>query len=110
VAKITGLGFSEGGYTGDGGKHEPAGIVHRGEYVVPKHIVHNPAYSGYIQSLERARVGYADGGLVTNTATAQIEQQAMMAEALRSIPLWVSWAEGERMGNQVRMKESMVTI
>ena len=27
-------GFSSGGYTGDGGKYEPAGIVHRGEYVV----------------------------------------------------------------------------
>jgi len=29
------FGFSEGGYTGDGAKHEVAGIVHRGEYVVP---------------------------------------------------------------------------
>ena len=27
-------GYSNGGYTGDGGKYEPAGIVHRGEYVV----------------------------------------------------------------------------
>lgn len=26
--------FDEGGYTGDGGKYEPAGIVHRGEYVI----------------------------------------------------------------------------
>lgn len=28
--------FSDGGYTGIGGKYEPAGIVHRGEYVVPQ--------------------------------------------------------------------------
>ena len=27
-------GYSSGGYTGNGGKYEPAGIVHRGEYVV----------------------------------------------------------------------------
>ena len=27
-------GYSSGGYTGDGGKYEPAGIVHRGEYVI----------------------------------------------------------------------------
>ena len=27
------LSLSSGGYTGDGGKYEPAGIVHRGEYV-----------------------------------------------------------------------------
>ena len=30
------LGFADGGYTGDGGKHEPAGIVHKGEYVINK--------------------------------------------------------------------------
>lgn len=27
-------GYATGGYTGDGGKYEPAGIVHKGEYVV----------------------------------------------------------------------------
>ena len=31
--------FSEGGFTGRGGKYEPAGIVHKGEYVVPKQYV-----------------------------------------------------------------------
>ena len=30
------LGRSSGGFTGRGGKHEPAGIVHKGEHVVPK--------------------------------------------------------------------------
>jgi hypothetical protein len=33
------LGFSSGGYTGRGGKYEPAGIVHKGEYVIPKEQV-----------------------------------------------------------------------
>ncbi|MBE7553199.1 MAG: hypothetical protein HS126_19180 [Anaerolineales bacterium] len=31
----SGQGFAEGGYTGDGNPGEMAGIVHRGEYVVP---------------------------------------------------------------------------
>ncbi len=37
AAAVAGLsgGFAEGGYTGDGGKHQPAGIVHKGEYVMP---------------------------------------------------------------------------
>lgn len=30
------FGFSSGGYTGHGGKYDPAGIVHRGEYVMTK--------------------------------------------------------------------------
>lgn len=32
-------GFAEGGYTGDGGKYEVAGVVHRGEYVMPAETV-----------------------------------------------------------------------
>lgn len=31
--------FADGGFTGRGGKYEPAGIVHKGEYVVPKQYV-----------------------------------------------------------------------
>ena len=29
-------GFSDGGYTGDGGKYDEAGVVHKGEFVVDK--------------------------------------------------------------------------
>lgn len=32
-------GFAEGGYTGRGGKYEPAGTVHKGEYVMPQKTV-----------------------------------------------------------------------
>jgi hypothetical protein len=38
VAAFAG-GFAEGGYTGQGGKYEPAGIVHRGEFVIPQRAV-----------------------------------------------------------------------
>jgi hypothetical protein len=31
--------FDEGGYTGTGPRTQPAGIVHRGEYVMPKEVV-----------------------------------------------------------------------
>lgn len=33
AAATAGIGFSEGGYTGAGGKYDPAGIVHKGEVV-----------------------------------------------------------------------------
>lgn len=33
------LGFATGGYTGDGPVNEPAGIVHKGEYVIPANAV-----------------------------------------------------------------------
>lgn len=36
VAKINGVEFAEGGYTGDGGKYDEAGVVHKGEFVMTK--------------------------------------------------------------------------
>jgi TP901 family phage tail tape measure protein len=53
-------GFSGGGYTGDGGKYEPAGIVHRGEYVWDKETT-----AKYRPQLEAGVLpGYASGGYV----------------------------------------------
>lgn len=36
ISAISGVGFATGGYTGPGGKYDPAGIVHKGEYVFDK--------------------------------------------------------------------------
>ncbi|MGK3273566.1 phage tail tape measure protein [Comamonas kerstersii] len=53
------FGFASGGYTGDGGKYEPAGIVHKGEYVINAAATKRLGL-GYLNSLN----GYANGGLV----------------------------------------------
>lgn len=65
---LTGLfslfGFSDGGYTGPGGKYQPAGVVHRGEYVMSKKATERLGV-GNLESLHRSALkGYADGGLV----------------------------------------------
>jgi hypothetical protein len=36
IAKTLVAGFADGGYTGDGGKYDEAGIVHKGEFVIDK--------------------------------------------------------------------------
>lgn len=56
------FGFAEGGYTGDGGKYQPAGIVHAGEYVMPAHVVRQYG-RGFFDGISGLR-GYADGGFV----------------------------------------------
>ncbi|MGI1273504.1 phage tail tape measure protein [Enterobacter kobei] len=56
----TALGFDGGGYTGSGGKYEPAGIVHRGEFVFTKEATSRIGVS----NLYRMMKGYATGGLV----------------------------------------------
>lgn len=80
-------GFAEGGYTGAGGKYEPAGIVHKGEYVVPQSVNYSPAARPHINALESMRTkGYADGGFVANQSTAPVNQALIMANALKSLP------------------------
>lgn len=59
-------GKADGGYTGDGGKYDPAGIVHRGEWVVPQEVVKKPGMLNFLSHLTYGR-GYADGGLVGST-------------------------------------------
>lgn len=53
------IGFAGGGYTGSGGKYQPAGIVHRGEYVFDAASTSKIGV-GALNSLR----GYAGGGLV----------------------------------------------
>jgi phage-related minor tail protein len=57
-------GFAAGGYTGPGGKYEPAGIVHRGEYVMSKRATDRIGV-GNLEALHRgALAGFAAGGYV----------------------------------------------
>lgn len=57
------FGFADGGYTGDGGKHDVAGVVHKGEWVVPQNVVQKPGMLNFLNQLTYGS-GYADGGLV----------------------------------------------
>ncbi|WP_196258564.1 hypothetical protein [Pelagibacterium limicola] len=57
------FGFAGGGYTGRGSKHQPAGIVHKGEYVFSKEATQK-AGVGNLDALHRSLKGYAEGGLV----------------------------------------------
>ncbi len=52
--------FASGGYTGDGGKYEPKGVVHGGEFVFTKEATSRLGP----ENLYRLMRGYASGGLV----------------------------------------------
>ncbi|MBN5322953.1 phage tail tape measure protein [Serratia marcescens] len=55
----------DGGYTGDGGKYEPKGIVHGGEFVFTKEATRNIGV-GNLYAMMHSAQGYADGGYVGN--------------------------------------------
>ncbi len=64
-SKYTGglVGFDEGGFTGIGGKYTPAGIVHKGEYVITKEATARLG-RGFLDHLNYGSVhrGFANGG------------------------------------------------
>lgn len=94
-------GYAEGGYTGDGEKDEPAGIVHKGEWVAPKEMVQAPMFKPQIKYLEEMRkkgnfsrvnipsiepqyriAGYASGGYVQPAQSSQSIQSTQTVQAL----------------------------
>lgn len=78
--KLTGgwKGWDEGGYTGNGGKHEIAGAVHRGEYVVNAEATRALGLS-FLERLNRAGHGYASGGFARSVATGNLQAPSSSA-------------------------------
>lgn len=85
-------GYSEGGHTGDGGRYEVAGVVHRGEYVVPMPEMKNKRVFNMvkvIESIRRQRTGanplpgYSEGGRVQDRTTNQVNCPELLKAAER---------------------------
>jgi hypothetical protein len=112
-------GYSDGGYTGDGGRYEVAGLVHRGEYVVPKPIMDNPRVAdavGMIEAIRRQRVpsaataatadtrrGFADGGYTSQTVDSAELAKAVkdLRKSLANLKAYVVYKDIEKAGESV---------
>lgn len=91
-------GYSDGGYTGDGDRYEVAGVVHRGEYVVPKPIMDNPRVVDAVGTIEAIRrnktlgsgmaatpsAGYADGGYTAPAPSLSMEEFTKAVQEFRA--------------------------
>ncbi|MDK1622981.1 transglycosylase SLT domain-containing protein, partial [Acinetobacter baumannii] len=54
IAGQTIAGFSDGGYTGSGGKYEPAGIVHKGEVVWSQEDIRRWGGVGLVENMRKS--------------------------------------------------------
>lgn len=57
-------GFAAGGYTGEGGVNEPAGVVHKGEVVWSQADIARAGGVGVVEAMRKGLAGYATGGPV----------------------------------------------
>ena len=81
-----GEGFEGGGFTGLGRDTEPAGVVHRNEYVVPARVVNSPSAKTHIAALENKRMkGYALGGPVTQGADMSMDYEKFAEVIVRAV-------------------------
>ncbi|MDQ8959554.1 tape measure protein [Acinetobacter baumannii] len=70
IAAQTIAGFSDGGYTGNGLKHTPAGIVHKGEVVWSQEDIKRWGGVSVVENMRQSNPnGYANGGYVSNNQT-----------------------------------------
>lgn len=84
-------GFWSGGFTGQGNKFDPAGIVHRNEFVTRSEVVLQPGALAFLQRFNalgmKALPGYADGGLVGRLSIGSIPAAApQRAPAIFNFP------------------------
>jgi hypothetical protein len=111
-------GFSEGGYTGPGGKYEPAGVVHRGEYVLPQEVVRAIGVDrldilrDMYTNAAPGRGRYATGGLVQATLDSSSILAANNAAAMSTMNLQpVLPIESLRsVQNRVAVREARATL
>jgi hypothetical protein len=111
-------GFAEGGYTGPGGKYEPAGIVHKGEYVLPQEVVRAlgvqrlDALRSMYTGAAPGRGSYATGGMVQATLSSNAILAAQNAAAANTMNLQpVLPVESLRaVMNRVEVREARATL
>jgi soluble lytic murein transglycosylase-like protein len=87
IAAQTIAGFSDGGYTGNGLKHTPAGIVHKGEVVWSQDDIKRWGGVSVVESMRQSKPsGYANGGFVSNNTTDVIatRREARQFDAINS--------------------------
>jgi len=69
-------GFAEGGYTGDGPKYQPAGVVHAGEYVIPAQRV-SQFGAGFFEAIRQGRFSPASvGGYLSGLSSISVRARS----------------------------------
>lgn len=83
--------FAEGGYTGPGGKYQPAGVVHAGEVVWSQRDVAAVGGPAVANAMRPTYKGYADGGLVRPHVIGPSYEEVL--QIARNMPVFISWKE-----------------
>ena len=94
LSNINSVGFASGGYTGDGGKYQPAGVVHKGEFVVSKAQVSRLGGPKAVSRMTgQPMKGFANGGVVSNSIETSVTESLeinRVSDAIRNMTIAVA--------------------
>ncbi|MDC5041690.1 tape measure protein [Acinetobacter baumannii] len=79
IRAIKDQGFAEGGYTGSGGKYEPAGIVHKGEVVWSQEDIRRWGGVGLVENMRKS--ANPEAFLNSNASSDNVMRRAMMSSS-----------------------------
>jgi phage-related minor tail protein len=96
MAVVAAGGFAEGGYTGAGGKYDVAGVVHRGEYVIPADLVNRHGVGG-IEAMLAGGVAspVAAGPSAVSSGGGSRPVNVAVFDNRKQVRQWVESSEGE---------------
>ncbi|WP_174800679.1 phage tail length tape measure family protein [Martelella limonii] len=91
--------YDGGGYTGPGGVHEPAGVVHKGEVVWSQLDIARAGGVQVVEAMRLGRRGYASGGVVESlpfSMPARNDNAGPSARPSIAISISLEGAQGDR--------------
>lgn len=104
VSALSPVGFAGGGFTGFGGKYEPAGIVHKGEGVLnQEEIAALGGPAGFFALRDSIRNGFADGGLALDPPKLMNVQSSTMQD-------YVNQAQQNASSQAASLHQSIINV
>jgi hypothetical protein len=88
-------GFAEGGYTGNGGKYDPRGVVHAGEFVTPADVVSKvggPKF--FYEQMDNIRGGGSGTASGNSKGGSASNQNFAFFDSRKSAQRWAESEEG----------------
>ena len=79
-------GYAKGGFTGDGGKYEVAGVVHKGEWVASQELLKSPVARPMIEALDYAQRTNTIGSLRSEDVSRSIVAPSVYAQSATPSP------------------------
>lgn len=124
IASVADVGFATGGYTGAGGKYQPAGMVHKGEYVFDKSATNRIGVSN-LEALRNGgsldatlgKSGYGTGAQnVSNdnsnsvVFSPQIQQNYNLSQGVTPDQMSMSLAQTQKQATSDALKQTAMQI